>query len=556
MHVKGHCLNYFISFIMFFAVSCANIVAPTGGTKDSSPPKVTITNPENHRTGFSERSIAITFDEFIKLTDAYSQVVVSPYLKNQPDLKIRGKSLIIKFSDTLKENTTYSISFGNAISDITESNILKGYDFAFSTGKDFDSLEIKGAVINAYTLKPESGVYVMLYTNFSDSVPIKEKPLYISKTDDQGIFKLQNIKHQPYKIFALRDADADLLFGLPNEEVAFADTLVNPRPNDTTMSDSVQKKNALKLTLFKELPTAQKMLKATSAGYGKAVFVFRLPVQNLAIKSLQPDSGNEQFLKEFSKNKDTLILWLKNYEKDSLILEFRDHNAEPDSAFIAVVKKNADKARGKGEEAAKIVKLSTNISSSGFDFYKTFNILASAPIEKNNFSKIFLVEEKDTVNPIFLFSDSIHRNMSLVYKWKEDNLYKLTILPGAFTDIFGNPNDTLKQSFRTTKTENYSNIKIKFSAENSNCTYLVQLLNEKDNMLGEKSTELSADIEFNYVAPGSYKVRVICDANQNGQWDTGNYIKKLQPEKVFYYPALITVRANWDQQIEWNIQPK
>lgn len=554
--MKGNWINYFLFFITLFVVSCANIVTPTGGLKDVLPPKVTQTNPKNHQINFSGRSISIAFDEFIKLNDAYSQVVVSPYLKNQPDLKIHGKAIIVKFLDTLAENTTYTVSFGNAISDITEGNILKGYDFSFSTGNDFDSLQIHGTVENAYTLKPEAGVYVMLYKVYSDSVPLLEKPFYISKTNESGLFELKNIKLQKYKIFALRDADADLLFGMPNEEIAFVDSLVNPEESDTSKVDSLRKTNAVKLFLFKELPAKQKLLKSMSAGYGKAVFIFRLPVQQLNIKSLQPFSENENFLKEFSKNKDTLTLWLKNYEKDSLILEFKDQDNAPDTASIALVKKNADKARGKGEEAAKVVKLSTNINAGGFDFYKTFNIQASAPIEKNNTSKIFLVEEKDTVFPTFQFSDSIHRNLSLNYKWKEDISYKLTILPGAFTDIFGNPNDTLKQIFRTTKTENYSNIAIQFSAGNNHCTYLVQLLNDKDNLLGEYSTEMSANIEFKNVSPGSYKVRVICDANNNDKWDTGNYLKKIQPEKVFYYPALITVRSNWDQQIEWNIQSK
>jgi hypothetical protein len=547
-------VNIVLFFITIFAFSCANIVTPTGGPKDVKPPTVMGSEPANRGVNFSSRTITINFDEFIALSkDAYKQVIVSPYMKEPPDLKLRGKSLIVHFIDSLRENTTYTISFGNAIIDITEGNALSNYTYSFSTGSAFDSLTIEGAVVNAYTLKPESNVYVMLYTSLYDSVPYKITPYYLALTDASGNFRLQNLQNNSYKVFALKDVDANMLFSQPNEDIAFIDTLVKPETPDTTKIDSLKKNTKFKMFLFKEQPTVQKLLKSNANAFGKTVFVFRLPVSDLKIRSLKNDFSSSDYLAEYSKNKDTITLWLKNYEKDSLILELKDGNFPPDTASLSLMKKSSDKARGKHDDNPKTVKLSTNTLSGSLAFFRTFTILASAPIKKQDFSKIFLINEKDTMTPEFRFTDSIHRNLSVINKWKEDASYKLVVLPGALTDIFGNPNDTLEQTFKTTKTENYGNIEIKLSTGIQNCSYLVQLLNDKDALIAQQSTIESSTLLFKFVPPGTYKVRVICDANNNGEWDTGSYLKKTQPEKVFYYPSTLSVRANWDQQIEWSI---
>ena len=47
--------------------------------------------------------------------------------------------------------------------------------------------------------------------------------------------------------------------------------------------------------------------------------------------------------------------------------------------------------------------------------------------------------------------------------------------------------------------------------------------------------------------------RVIFDSNGNQKWDTGNFLKKIQPEKVSYYPILIEMRANWEKIETFNL---
>ena len=52
---------------------------------------------------------------------------------------------------------------------------------------------------------------------------------------------------------------------------------------------------------------------------------------------------------------------------------------------------------------------------------------------------------------------------------------------------------------------------------------------------------------FDYLNPGVYGVRLVKDKNLNNKWDTGNYLKKIQPEEVIYMEGEISLRANWDQ---------
>ena len=141
---------------------CANVVTPSGGPKDNKAPVVLDASPANNSTNFKGKSIHITFDEFVTLNNPSNNVLISPPMTKKPTFRTSGKTLIIRFEEPLKPNTTYSINFGNSIKDLHEGNVFNEYTFNFSTGDNIDSLSLKGKVISASTLKPEEGFYVAL----------------------------------------------------------------------------------------------------------------------------------------------------------------------------------------------------------------------------------------------------------------------------------------------------------------------------------------------------------------------------------------------------------
>ena len=122
-------------------------------------------------------------------------------MEKNPEYKLSGKSLIIKFKEPLKSDITYSINFGEAIKDLHEGNIFKDYSFTFSTGDVIDTLALKGKVLQASDHQPSPDFYVMLYSENDtlplDSLPYLVKPDYVTKTDKDGkfLFSALEVRH-------------------------------------------------------------------------------------------------------------------------------------------------------------------------------------------------------------------------------------------------------------------------------------------------------------------------------------------------------------------------
>ena len=477
--------------------ACANVVTPSGGPKDVKAPVVVQTTPPNHSKHFTGKSVRIDFNKFVKLTDASTQVMVSPFMNQAPEFKIKGRSIVANFSDTLKPNTTYSISFGKAIADINEGNVLLNYQYVFSTGNFIDSLTLKGVVKNALTQKPEVGVMVMLYEKNDDSLPYKTTPFYISKTDESGNFYFSGLKNGKFKMFALKDGNNDFMYDQPEEMIAFSDSLITPAPVDTAKADSLKKNRSYSLSLFEEISTKQKRLKASAMKYGRLLLVFRKPVEDFSVNSLSKDIPNSALLPEFSITKDTVTIWLKKPDADSLTMQVRD-GVFLDTAIFKLVKKVVKQGNRKPDEVKGMGLIATVTNNGSFDFFKSIKITSFTPVDYFDFNKITVKENKDTVKAKFVFLDSIHRNIQMVFKFKEETNYTLFVPPGTFKDIYGIANDTLKIHFTTTATKNYGNIKLAIKSEGLKSSLIVQLVNDNDFVmeLGEYGFLFPLDLDL------------------------------------------------------------
>ena len=197
-------MKHTIYIAVFFLCSCANVVAPTGGEKDTSPPKVVDILPKDKTIGFSETDITFVFDELIQ-TNNIENVFCSPYSKDAVTLTINKNKLKVVFTEELKENTTYYLNLNNVIKDVNEGNVMNQLDYLFSTGEKIDTLTISGHIIDAVTAKPLKDVWVGLYKNDNDSLLYKETPIYIVKSTDGGLFSFSNLPLGSYNIYAIED---------------------------------------------------------------------------------------------------------------------------------------------------------------------------------------------------------------------------------------------------------------------------------------------------------------------------------------------------------------
>jgi len=214
---------------------CAQIAAPTGGAKDTIPPVVVRTNPDNRSIHFNGKTITLTMNEYIELQNPSENVLISPLPKKQPNINYNLKTVTVKLRDTLLPNTTYTIDFGNAIKDVHEGNVLKNLKFSFTTGSYLDSLKIKGKIVVAETGKPDSSIMAFLYRNLSDSAVLTQRPDYIARPDGQGVFEFVNLPDTPFRIYALKDGDGGKTYNSKSEFFAFTDSVIHPSLYDSAM---------------------------------------------------------------------------------------------------------------------------------------------------------------------------------------------------------------------------------------------------------------------------------------------------------------------------------
>lgn len=184
-------------------MSCANIVPPSGGPRDSIPPYRIKSTPADSAINAAPKEISIQFNEYINTTNLQENVVVSPSMKTNPLIESVLNKIRISIKDTLTPNTTYSIQFGNAIRDVNEGNIAQDYTFVFSTGNYLDSGKIQGTVMLAETGKVDSSLIVVLQPSDNDSAIFKNRPLYYSKINGKGKFVFNYLPYKSFNVFVL-----------------------------------------------------------------------------------------------------------------------------------------------------------------------------------------------------------------------------------------------------------------------------------------------------------------------------------------------------------------
>jgi uncharacterized protein (DUF2141 family) len=510
--------------------SCAQIVPLSGGEKDIEPPKEVESSPKNGTINFAEKNITVEFDEFIKLNNLSSQLIVSPLIETPPEISIRGKKLIIKLEGELNENTTYSLNFGNAITDITEANIFLNYKYVFSTGSYIDSLSYSGVVVNAFDLSKKESIYVLLYDQFEDSVPYKELPRYVALTDKEGNFSITNIANGKYKFFAINDINGNYLFDLPNEEIAFK--------NETIQLDSSSSDN--RIYLFEEESEIQFIDKIEgNKMFGKVEVQFNLPTTDLKVTPLNINQ-KEPWLLEKNEAGDSLTLWLTlNTKAEELDIIFADGNDIIDTTNVDIIEDITDT----------LLSINSNISSM-FDLNQNIRLETNRPFKAFTSDSIKLYEDSILITTTHLEAFGL-RKFELAYDFKENTNYQIFIPPNTFEDIYGLKNDTVKIDFKTKSESNYGIINLNINPNFSD-NYIIQLFKGK-KLIQESNFKEVTKTTYKYLAPGNYELKLIIDVNSDKKWNTGNYLEGIQPEKVIYYEKEIKIRANWDNDIIWTV---
>lgn len=525
--MKHRLLYIPIAFLFLLSfVDCAKKGTPTGGLKDTIPPIIVRSNPENYTVNFTGNEIEIRFDEYIKLKEINKELIISPPMKFAPIITplSTSKTLKIKLLDTLKPNTTYSFNFGNSIVDNNEENKFNYFKYIFSTGSYIDSLKLSGKVKDAQLIAPEIPTTVMLYEvdeTFTDSLIYSEKPTYITVTKDStGTFELSNLKEGKYLLLAMKEKNNDYIFQPQNDKIGFVKQLIT-LPTDSTYT----------LTLFKETP-AYKFVRPTQVAKNHIVFGYegRADSLNIEVLSVVPEDYVSAVFKD--EKKDTLHYWFKPaIEKDSLIFKVANRNSI-DTATVRM--------RELFKDSLKISAVKTGT----LKLQDTFKLRANTPLISFDPEK-FQVMAKDSSLVDATVKLNKEYNLAEVFFTKnEDQSYLIEVFPGALTDFFEMSNDTLQFSVNTRLESDYGTLNLTLVNVNR-FPIIVQMMDSKYNIVGEKYLSENKPVFFDALSPDKYFLRIIYDDNENGRWDTGSFLNRLEPEKIVYYPTQIEVRANW-----------
>jgi len=591
------------SFFILLLASCAKMGQPDGGWYDETPPHIVGSTPGDKATGVKARKISIHFDEYIQVDNPTEKVVISPPQIETPEIKAGGKKIIVELKDTLKENTTYTVDFSDAISDNNENNPLGNYTYTFSTGGQIDTLEVSGRVVDAQNLEPIKGILVGLYSNLSDTAFTTTPMLRVSRTDSRGKFIIKGIAPGSYRIYALEDADNNYFLSQKSERLAFNHDIIVPtfKPDirqDTIWRDSLRIDSIrpvsythflpddIVLRAFTETLTDRYLIKTERQQPDHFTLFFSYGDKELPVlRGLNFDEKGA-FVTEPSEKRDTITYWLKDttlVNQDTLRMELKYMGTDTtgvlrmqtDTLEILAKdpyekrmkrladeredwQKKQDKAKKKGkpyqtEMPAVPLEPKYEVKSEP-DPDQNITIEMPSPLQKVDTACIHLYSKHDTLwyRSPFLLREKAgkHRSYELLGEWRPGIEYSLEIDSLAFTDIYGKVSAPMKRGFKVRTEDSYASIMLNISGM-EDTTAVVQLLGASDNVIKEVSTS-NGTAEFFYVSPGTYYVRMFIDSNKNGKWDTGDYAADRQAETTYYYPEKIECKAKWDLTLSWS----
>ncbi len=523
----------------FIVFSCAQVTAPTGGKRDTTPPKVAKSIPDNYSLNFNKKEIKLVFNEWIlPLQNPKNQIIISPDMVPFPKVEAARNELTIKWKDTLRPNTTYSIFFGDNIKDNNEGNILPNFKFLFSTGSFIDSLQIKGRVQTMLDKFPDN-TYLLLYNEKEDSVFTKKRPFYITKIKNDGSFILENVKEGNYRIFALSDQNSNYYYDLPTEAIGFTDSFYHIASNLDTLSFQLFMPEVADLRIAE-------YDRIVKGGIFHIAFNKELSFNKDEITVYIPDVKEVQPVAFQEKEKGKLSVYLPKLDKDTGIINLiiKNHDLLIDSLRVKTESRKF-----------KNPVLFFNDTTA----YKSLSVIETTPLKL--ISTYRSLSDIDTSR--LILTDTSHRRIPFRVSRAEDMQtyqiaaalkpgmsYTFKVLDSAFSDLVGNYSKTQDFSFSVTALKKAGNLLINYELPKKEATYIALLKDNSDKVLDKRILHDSQALKIDYGLPfaGTYKVEVIEDMNENGIWNSGSFLTKTLPEKIYKEIKPIVIKENWDAE--------
>jgi hypothetical protein len=589
-------------FCSGFFVRCANPLTPQGGPKDSLPPVVKAMTPAMGARNMTAKKIYIEFDEYIQLKDQTKEFYTSPFMKTKPTLTIKGRGVSVTIKDTLKENQTYSLNFGTTVRDNNEGNPLYGLRYVFSTGPAIDSMMMTGYTADAMKGDSVSKSFVFFYDAKIDTIPsydsilLKYKPDAVGRAEGNGIFIAQNLKPIPYKIYAVEDKNNNQQYDPAVDKVGFLDSVCNPaemEPFAVWLDEYRRYPTADPQTYFRMFTDGQfhrqNLVGTERPSQHQAVLRFGAPypqIDTLRFDSIPVDKVIWEYQ---TPTRDTISLWFDMpsemlpdtikgriaYMKHDSINNLVSNGQNLRLAWRHVesreekrAREKEEKAKAEAEEAGEEYtpprkpnpfRVTIDVGRGELNPDRNIPITFDLPLVRVDTALVTLtaVTKPEAPQPVVfrLARDTMKiREWTLSADWDASQKYRLNVAAGAFTDVAGQTNDSLKNEFSILQKAKFTTLVVAVVGKTPEAKYIIEVLNQGGKVERAIPHVSSGTYNLYYIPEGEISIRVVEDSNGNGKWDTGNLIERRQPERVEFYVTntgdrLIPTRANWDVDV-------
>jgi hypothetical protein len=606
---------FLILVFIVIVAACAKISSPSGGPKDRTPPVVVKSIPVNGARNFKGNKLEIVFNEYVVLDNINEKFMVSPPMKKKPKVLIKGKAVEVEFDDKLKDSTTYTFYFQDGIKDLNEGNILQNYQFVISTGPVIDSLSVTGNIYNAFDLNVPEKTEALLYRELADSAVVKHLPEYISRVDQDGYFRIDNVRPGIYRLYGLKDEDNSKNYNRPDEEFAFMDSTVVITPgknyippppvvkdtiivkkgeakanqtakkginkNTAASKDTTNLKKAkimepvaligeYRLHQFTALKKTHYLISSHRDHKYQLTYILSLPPDTMKFDFSIPKADSKAYFTESSRNRDTLSVWLTDsslYSQPqiSTIIKF----PFTDTLGVTGYKQDTIVMRYLAPRPPRVTKVKRTVftyeSTIQSGFLKPGQSIvfkSKIPFRQPDTSKIKLyelVKETRQSLPYHLFKDSTNScKYYLKTKLAEGKKYLFIADRASFSNIYNDFSDSVGTKFSIKDPESYC--KLTIAIKNYDGNRIIQLLDKTENLVAENYMTKDGKTVFPLLDPGVYRLRVIYDLNGDRKWTTGDFTTHRQPEPVSYYPIDIELRSGYELEFTdskaWDISVK
>ena len=577
---------------------------PDGGPYDEMPPKFVGSSPQLRAVNVKSQKFELEFDEFIKLEKASEKVIISPPQMEQPEIKVVGKKVVGEFFDSLKDSTTYTIDFSDAIVDNNEGNPMGHFTYSFSTGAAIDTMEVAGTVLNAANLEPIKGIQVGLHKNLNDSALVKIPFDRVSRTDSRGHFSIRGVAPGKYRIYALMDGNQNYLFDSKTEMIAYSDSIIVPSMTPATRQDTVWKDTLtidtiktvgytrflpddIILRAFKEENTRQYFVKSQRDKENHFILKFSAKADTLPTLTGLNFDAKDAFVIEPNEGNDSICYWVKDslvYLMDTLQIKmdylYTDSLEQlvpkTDTIYLAnkltreqrekLAQKEAEekeKERKKKEKKGEKIEpepfpfLKMNVDApSSMDVNKNILLTFEEPVAHIDTSAIHMSVKVDSLweeTPFIFRADSvIPRQYEILAEWEPEKEYQLKIDSAGIVGLYGLHINKVEQTLKVKKLDEYGTLLLNIKGADPHA--IVELLDSSEKVLRQQSVTPEGTADFYYLAPNAkYYVRLFNDRNGNKVWDTGKFEEGIQPEEVYYLPKVWEMKANFEFEETWDI---